>query len=107
MRKLKLVKAKTFELDPNKFYLLVFDSRAMHRDDLQNLMRALPANQSIALMVNGDPNDVLKIIEQPMTKATRYCNFCGHQEGSDKKHFHILVFNRRKDRRASKDWKYE
>lgn len=66
MTKVELVKARTFELDPKKFYLVVIDRKAITIEDAENLFKGLPSNQGIVLMVNGDPNDVIKIIEQPI-----------------------------------------
>lgn len=51
-------------------------------------------------------------IGMPMPKEIRLCSFCGHMEGSDTKHTHILFRDsgfrgNRKSKKASENWRYE
>lgn len=58
-------RGKTIELDPKKFYLIIFDRRHITREDASNLQNYMKQQgvQGVSVLVNGDPQSV-KIIEQ-------------------------------------------
>lgn len=64
MIKVELVKGTVFELDPTKNYLLCFDKKSISIGDLRLLSKQLKfGNGSIAVMIDGDPNTAVKIVE--------------------------------------------
>lgn len=68
---MRLVKAPTFELDPDKTYVIMFDRRSLTKAD-QDAIRVNLAQlgiKGITVMLTGDPGTV-RIIEQE-AKAKR------------------------------------
>lgn len=67
----RLVKATTFELDPDKLYVMLFDRRGITREDIESLGDQLTKMgiKGVSVMLNGDPGSV-RIIEQE-AKAKR------------------------------------
>lgn len=65
--KAKIAKGVAFEIDPNKSYIICFDrSSGLTLEDLSHLRDNLPfPNSIIAIMVKGDPNQLVKVIEAP------------------------------------------
>lgn len=61
----RLVKAQTFELDPDKLYVMIFDHRGITREDVQSLGKQLEAMgiKGVSVLLKGDPGTV-RIIEQ-------------------------------------------
>lgn len=63
--KLALSAGAIWELDPSKSYLLCFDQRFVSKQDVADLLKSLPfKNATVAMMVAGDPNTAIKIIEE-------------------------------------------
>lgn len=67
MTKVELVKAKTFELDPSKKYLITFDSRAITQQDIHILMNKLSEEgiKIIAIVLRNSDGNTMKVIEAP------------------------------------------
>lgn len=64
--KVELVKGTAFELDPNKKYLLIFDSSTISRyavDTMQRILHNEMNIKSISCILNGDVNS-MQIVEQ-------------------------------------------
>ena len=61
---MRLVKAPTFELDPDKFYVIIIDRRSISREDMAAANQQLGKQgiHGLTLMLTGDPGTV-RIIE--------------------------------------------
>lgn len=64
--RIQLIKAKTFELDPKKSYLIIIDRRTLTVEDTQSLVRQITRMgiKNLGVMVNGSVDNV-KIVEAP------------------------------------------
>lgn len=55
------------ELKPGAKYLIAFDNTSITEEDAHNLTHALKAmgiENAVAVITHGDPNKVMKVIEQ-------------------------------------------
>ena len=61
---MRIVKAPTFELDPDKFYVMIVDRRSLTREDAVALNEQLgkAGIHGLTVMLTGDPGTV-RIIE--------------------------------------------
>lgn len=66
--KIRLIKAKTFVLDPNKTYLIAMDADIVTQEDAYTMLIKLKLKNAVVGLFRGDPNNVIKIIEQPEEK---------------------------------------
>lgn len=62
---IELVKAETFELDPTKQYVLIFDRRTINAESVSEIGKMLHKQgiNGVLVMLMGDPKTV-RIIEQ-------------------------------------------
>jgi hypothetical protein len=68
MKKVELVKAYAFELDPKKFYVcfINFPKSGLTKEDVQNLyFPDFPARHMIFALLKEDPYNLIEIVEQP------------------------------------------
>lgn len=63
MVNIELIKAKTFELDPNKKYLIIFSQYDMSLDDAQKVMHKLEKQGITGLGIQVKNTNNLKIVE--------------------------------------------
>lgn len=65
VKKIELVKAKTFELDPNKFYMafLNFPKSGLTIEDIARIRVPQASINFVWVLTTHDPNDVIEIIE--------------------------------------------
>ena len=67
MSKVNIVKAHTYELKPDSKYLIVLDNAAFSQHEAHQLLgqlREMGAPNALGMLVHGDPNKAVKIIEQ-------------------------------------------
>lgn len=65
-KKIQIIKAKTFVLKPENKYLICLDTNAVRAEDAEELLQSLKIvgiNAGVVLMINGDPNKVIKVIK--------------------------------------------
>lgn len=62
MSNINIRKAKIYQLDPSKKYLIVFDDRYITKEDARRVSEGLGI-QGVAVMVPTAPGQVVKVIE--------------------------------------------
>jgi hypothetical protein len=75
IEKIELVKAKTFELDPDKFYMAFINmpKSGLSMADLAKIQFPKQTQANLLLVgINEDPNDVIEIIEVQTYEPTTY-----------------------------------
>ncbi len=66
MSNVKIVNAHTFKIDPTSKYILAIDRSAITMDDVMKLgkkLKEMGVPDAVAIMTNGDPTKLVKIIE--------------------------------------------
>lgn len=67
--KVDVIHAQAFKLEPGEKYLVCLDSRYVTEEAVVSLMkgfRRIGITQGLAWMINGDPNKIVKIVEQEL-----------------------------------------
>lgn len=69
----RIVITNATELKPGAKYLIAFDRNSLSEEDAHNLTHALKAlgiENAVAVLADGDPNKVMKVIEQEAWNGT-------------------------------------
>lgn len=65
-KKVELVQGTVYQLDPEKRYIIAFDNRAIPKGEvtaLQDALKVIGLKHSVGVIVNGNPNSAIKVIE--------------------------------------------